>query len=66
MIKPILTVISCTLTQDEDGETPLHSAVLHHLETPVKLLLDAGADPARLNKKMFTAVQLACSVGNVG
>ena len=52
--------------QDEDGETPLHSAVLQQQETPVKLLLDAGADPTRVNKKKFTALHLACSVGNVG
>lgn len=57
---------ACIFFQDEDGETPLHNAVLQQQETPVKLLLDAGADSARLNQKMFTALHLACSVGNVG
>ena len=52
--------------QDDDGETPLHNAVLQQLETPVKLLLDAGADPTRLNQKMHTALHLACNVGNIG
>ena len=50
--------------QDDDGETPLHRAILNQLETPVKLLLDAGADPTRLNQNMLSALHLACAVGN--
>ena len=55
-----------TLIQDEDGETPLHRAILLHQVAPVKLLLEAGADPTRLNNYKNSAVHLACGMGNAG
>ena len=54
------------VNKDEDGETPLHNAVIQRLETSAKLLLDAGADPTRVNHKLHTALHLACDVGSTG
>ena len=46
-------------TQDTNGDTPLHSALLYHNADNIRLLIDAGADQTLLNNGGRMAVHVA-------
>ena len=49
--------------QDVDGNTALHVAVLtQHVEL-VSMLVEAGADPARINFRIVTPIIEAARIG---
>jgi len=49
--------------QDIDGNTALHTAVMCRKNGVVAALLDAGADPTRLNFSLFTPIHEAAWMG---
>jgi ankyrin repeat protein len=49
---------------DADGDTPLHHAARTRDPIVAAMLLDAGADPSRVNGEGLTAVGVACRAGN--
>ena len=49
--------------QDSDGDTALHCAVLAQKNESVSILLDAGADPTRLNFRLYTPIHEAAKIG---
>ena len=51
------------LSQDTDGDTALHCAVLAQKNESVAILLGAGADPTRVNFRLFTPIHEAARVG---
>ena len=51
------------LFQDTDGDTALHCAVLAQKNESVAILLGAGADPTRVNFRLFTPIHEAARVG---
>ena len=53
----------CTYCQDTDGDTALHCAVLAQKNESVAILLAAGADPTRVNFRLFTPIHEAARVG---
>ena len=60
----ILTFAAHTiLSQDTDGDTALHCAVLAQKNESVAILLGAGADPTRVNFRLFTPIHEAARVG---
>ena len=49
--------------QDSDGDTALHCAVLAQKNESINILLEAGADPALLNFRLFTPIHEAARIG---
>src|SRR5205823_3980605 len=54
---------SLDLGDEEDGQTPLMSAVELHSDEMVRLLIDAGAELGPRNKARKTALELAAKIG---
>ena len=49
--------------QDGDGNTALHVAVLTQHVQVVSLLMEAGADPTRINFRIITPILEATRIG---
>ncbi|XP_015596054.1 NF-kappa-B inhibitor cactus [Cephus cinctus] len=57
---------SCLLNMlNDDGQSPLHLAVLTHQPIIVRRLILAGANPALRNSRGNTALHLACATGDI-
>ena len=50
-------------TQDVDGNTALHVAVLTQHVQVVSLLMEFGADPSRINFRIVTPIIEAARIG---
>ena len=57
----VLTIV--LLSQDVDGDTALHCAVLAQKNESVAVLLEANADPTLLNFRLFTPIHEAAKIG---
>lgn len=51
------------IIQDGDGNTALHVAVLTQHVQVVSLLMEAGADPTRINFRIVTPIIEAARIG---
>ena len=51
------------MIQDGDGNTALHVAVLTQHVQVVSLLMEAGADPTRINFRIITPIFEAARIG---
>jgi ankyrin repeat protein len=51
------------ILQDGDGNTALHVAVLTQHIQVVSLLMEAGADPTRINFRIVTPIIEAARIG---
>uniref|UniRef100_A0A8C5P1L4 B cell leukemia/lymphoma 3 n=1 Tax=Jaculus jaculus TaxID=51337 RepID=A0A8C5P1L4_JACJA len=60
MEHPLSADIATATRADEDGDTPLHLAVITTLPSMVQLLVTAGASPMALDRHGQTAAHLAC------
>lgn len=52
-------------SKDNEGNTPLHLACLHHNSTLIEALLGEGADPNSQNNSGTTPFMLACQYANL-
>lgn len=57
------TPLCVNVTQDRDGDTPLHCAILAHKHEAAQILLDAQADPSLVNFNLFNCVHVAAKAG---
>jgi len=51
------------LSQDRDGDTALHCAILAQKHEAARILLDANADPSLVNFNLFNCVHVAAKAG---
>jgi ankyrin repeat protein len=63
--RTLLEFHASTSARDEDGNQPLHDAVINGHPSIVKQLLESGADVFARNKKMSTPLHLAAEYGQI-
>ena len=56
-------LLNVYLSQDRDGDTALHCAILAQKHEAARILLDANADPSLVNFNLFNCVHVAAKAG---